>query len=33
MKFIILIAVASLIGCATTEPSYYEPPATAPIYK
>jgi uncharacterized lipoprotein YajG len=33
MKYVVLIALAMLGGCATSEPSLYEPPATAPIYK
>jgi hypothetical protein len=33
VRLIILIAVVTLVGCTTTEPSYYEPPATTPIYK
>lgn len=33
LRFVVLIAVAALVGCATTQPSYYEPPTTTPVYK
>ncbi|MET3585855.1 putative lipoprotein YmbA [Pseudorhizobium tarimense] len=33
MKYVVLIAIVWLAGCATSQPSYYQPPTTAPIYK
>lgn len=32
MKIFALIALVLLVGCATSDPSIYEPPATKPIY-
>jgi uncharacterized lipoprotein YmbA len=33
MRILALIALAALVGCATSHPSYYEPPANTPVYK